>query len=447
MYKDNTPNAQALGCTNAQVLECTDVPTRHPEHLTLNLEDVTEQSLLTPQLLKRYSTNVIAPSLLASNPEAYSELCESLSTCADNITLKKSGALYYHRRCKQRICSLCESIRVARERAKMSAIINELPALTDDGGDTIGITLTLNAGQRCGRLELGSTVKTLHKAWSRLVQRTRIKRHSIGYHRTTEVTVEYAEQGEPSFNPHIHATLLFTPTDYSATDALILVRSEVKHSWSKLIRSEARKLGLNPVISGKAQRIQPLDTQTLDDLEGWLHYSTKGVIEPIAQQFASAGREPTPEQIAETWSTLHTELPHQRLTSLGGLFRSALGDVKRERDLERAEARQRDEDYDNTLRRSAFASVPNITHKWSYSESRWIPIDEWTAQHGRQSGFIQRALLLDSTPREIINRFNTASDLVTRVAINCDERVRDVERAHWLATGKPLPLNVKLSLK
>ena len=152
--------------------------------------------------------------------------------------------------------------------------------------------------------------------------------------------------------------------------------------------------------------------------------------------------------MAETWSTLHTELPHQRLSSLGGLFRSALHEVRTERDQERADARKRDEDRDDIVKRSVFASVPNVTHKWSYSESRWIPIDDWTERHGRHSGFVQRALLLDASPREIIDRFNTASDLVTRATLyQTDERVRDVERAHWLATGKPLPYNAKLSLK
>ena len=263
MYKDKMLDAQAL--------ECAAMRERKHAQPMLDLKNTTEPSLLTPQLLKRYSTNIIAPSLLASDPEAHSSLCERLSTCADDITIKKSGALYYHRRCKLRICSLCESIRVSRERAKMSAIIDELPALIDDGGDLIAITLNLNAGQRCNRLDLRDTIKTLHRAWSRLVQRSLLKRYSKGYHRTTEVTVKYEDQGEPSFNPHIHATFLFDVADSTEAEALVLVRGEIKRSWSKLIRSEARKLKLKPAITFSAQHVDKLATQTQDDLEGWLH--------------------------------------------------------------------------------------------------------------------------------------------------------------------------------
>ncbi len=446
MNTDKNPNAQALEGTNVQALEHTSARAPQHDQPTLDLEDATNQHLIEPQLLKRYSTNVISPSLLASNPEAYSELCESLSRCADNITVKKDGALYYHRRCKHRICSLCESIRVTRERAKMRAIIDALPALIEDGGDHIAITLTLNAGTRVNRLELRDTVKALHHAWSRLVQTSRLKRHLAGYHRATETTVEYHDVGEPSFHPHIHCTMLVDAKDCTLADAIILVRSAVKRSWLRLVRSEARKLGLEPDINLSAQLVKPLDSQTEEDFERWLSYCVKGVVEPIARQFVSARSEPSTRQVAETWSTLHTELPHQRLSSLGGLMRSALSDIKRERDIERAEIRERARLASGAPRNISALSAPHVTHKWSYPEGRWIHVNEWREHHGRISGYTQRALLLHTSPEEISIHLESAHYLTTTAAISKSERVRDIERAYWLATGKPLPFNTKLSI-
>ncbi len=53
MYKDKMLDAQAL--------ECTDMRERKHAQPMLDLKNTTEPSLLTPQLLKRYSTNIIAP--------------------------------------------------------------------------------------------------------------------------------------------------------------------------------------------------------------------------------------------------------------------------------------------------------------------------------------------------------------------------------------------------
>jgi hypothetical protein len=350
----NSPDSDALN-DNAHTAQ-------QPGHASASSE------LQRHAALKRHTVESTALSLLASTDTQSQQLYEKLLTCSEQITLRGDRVIH-HQRCRHRLCALCQHIDASKRIAETKAALDYLdtplyddPLADSDAPKSTALKLTLNAGSTRPLSELRQLLKALHSAWSDLVSRTAIKRHTIGHQRATEITSSSEISGDLRANPHIHGTLLLAvQSDETPDDIEQLVKIEVERLWPQIIKRHLIKQRLKPeTISDSAQHIEPLWSRTNDDLYSWLRYSLKGLAPSLTEEIARREMD-TPSQLSEVWSTLNHAINGLRLVSRGGELKEMIREHKA---TERA----------RSCARADRAPDAQPTHRWSYPLAQWIPL-------------------------------------------------------------------------
>jgi hypothetical protein len=256
---------------------------------------------------------------------------------------------------------------------------------------TVALKLTLNAGQACPLGHLKTVIrKVLHLLWPRMLKIRAIAPHLKGAFRSTEVTVsdEPAVEGLPLMHPHMHgAIILQIPSDVG--DAWRTWADEIctalTHYWKRAVRRQLAKLNINRTITASSQLVEPLHTQQREHLAGWLSYCAKGAIKGLAENMHRADHtESSLKPIAHVWETVDSTIKGIRLISTSGIIRDALDEARDETKRIKAEHNERRRDTNDE---------PRITHRWSYTLSRYISADEYVVERDKPSAYRTKLFL------------------------------------------------------
>jgi len=432
---------------------------------SFELEGVTPEPLLFDYVHKLYSTNTLAPALLAAQPVDHLETYRKLSQCADNVTVKPDGSVYHHARCNLRICPLCSAITARKRQARAKAVIRSKEALfrlagSDDNPSqahklkTHAICLGLNLGQRCELYEIREYVKALNATWTKFYKVKAVRDFVAGYHRVAEVALE-ASEATMSAHAHFHITLLIDASDPKLTleSALTYAESTLIPIWVNKAREVIKSRKLDTVIKATGQKAFPLDAQNMGELGAWLSYCLKGVVNHEANKLRKTP-ELTPAQHADAWLALGSQLKHQHLISDGGLFKESRQAYDRAEELRKLDREAREAEADqvpsSTFRMKRMKRPPKVTHRWSHPSSRWKRAEEYDPDLDCDPEALLRGLYL-RVDRDKLFAIIREMRLSQKRAIDEAQLIRAKDEAsedrwkiaYWLSTGKRPPKSPK----
>ena len=363
---------------------------------------VSPQSLVNTELMKGITTDQIALSLLTHEDDKYRDESDKLMSCAENIQLTNDGKVRTYNRCKRRLCALCSKIEADRwaktiDRATEHLSYTLLHDPEIEGLDqAIAIKLTLNAGQTCHISELKTIIKdVLHPSWPSMMSITAIKPHLLGSLRTTEIqSSRLHEDGTPLMNPHIHGVILLKIPAELHNEKCGITRSEklelfineitltLSYYWKRAMRRKLSKLGLNNRSVSSCANISPLTRHTSNDLTSWLKYCTKGAVCSLASSLYKEDYDDTAfRPISQMWIAVERATKGIRFVSSSKDLKDAINCAKDE--LKR-------ESEDKQARPDA---TERITHKWSFTRSKYIPEEMWDQPIDKPSNHRVRAQL------------------------------------------------------
>ncbi len=382
-------SADAVG----QDVPCSDLSTQSSLDIPL-----TPPELIKTELLKDVSTNQIALSLMSGMTDRLEEEATKLMGCAESVHLARTGRVKTYSRCKRRLCPLCSSLLAKQWKKRVTVAADHLSdILIDDDIDndqslhkSVGLKLTLNAGQACPISDLKLIIReVLHNQWSRLLQTKIIKDHIVGSLRATEITIDRKTEvhdGIPLANPHIHAIILLRPPEGLSRAQITSWLEEVSNSasmyWRGSVRKRLRKLGIEDrIITSSAQLIEPLSSQTNKDFIEWSHYIVKGAVHNLALDLHREDHDGTAfRPISNIWIEVERAIKGIRLISTSGDVADAMKDAEEE--IKRSTPQQNREE-DESL----------ITHKWSFTKERYISIDHWIQEVDKPRNYRVQLLL------------------------------------------------------
>ena len=396
-----------------------------------------EQSTLIPDdsaLVKlggrrRQSTEQIIPAVLRGTihqKDINSAL--DMITCSENIRVTRSGEVHSLQRCKKRVCPICSGI----EANKWVKRINEaVEFIADDMLDDpnhhdsqptkyIGIKTTLTYGERCLPEELGDILRAMHKQWSRLLNTKLLKEHSAGAFRATEFLATSAD-GMITLNPHIHGVILIKVIKTPGDDYIKTIADHIKRYWKSATLNTLRRMKIKRAMSLAGQKIEPLDKHTAEDLSSWLRYVTKGAIIDLAEKVKGDDIAHQDNELTELWSAVYRATKGIRLISSSGVIAEALAEAKARRAL------------DKPARKPEDATESKPTHRWSYPQRRYIPVNEWIQHIDRAPNFFLVNFGYHNTPRCL---FDVWRGFRERETIPDERRIREYHK-----TSRLLPKN------
>ena len=359
---------------------------------------LTPPELVKTEILKDLSTNQIALSLMSGMTDRLEDEATQIMKCAESVHLSKTGRVKTYSRCKRRLCPLCSSLLAKQWKKRVTVCADHLSdILIDDDIDndqslhkSVGLKLTLNAGQACPINDLKLIIRqVLHNQWSRLLQTKIIKDHIVGSLRATEITIDRktdVHDGIPLANPHIHAIILLRPPEGLSRSQITTWLEEVSNSasmyWRGSVRKRLNKLGIEDrIVTASAQLIEPLSSHTSKDFTEWSHYIVKGAVHNLAMDLHREDHNGTAfRPISNIWIEVERAIKGIRLISTSGDVADAMKDAEEE--IKRSKPPANREEDENL-----------ITHKWSFTKERYINIDHWIREVDRPRNYRVQLLL------------------------------------------------------
>ena len=344
--------------------------------------DATPVELQRTEHLKRLTSDQIARSFIVNGSDELRKLSDKLLDCSESVSLRASGAVHSHGRCKHRLCALCSSIKASTWQREIDRMMDHLKydliedSQHPDETALVALKITLNAGQTCPATELKTVIRdVLHTLWPRLLRLSAVKPHLEGAIRATEVTVskEPMRNNIPLMNPHIHGTILLrVPPSERATwrtwlDELALT---IGHYWVGAVSRRLKKLSIDRPITLSSQEIIPITAQTTEHLSNWMKYGVKGAVTSLAKALHKEDYTVTAlHPIARIWAEIYRAIKGIRLIATSGSLSDSLDDAREELRSEK--------ELSSPPRREP---APDVTHRWSYPNNTFIPIDHWDAE-------------------------------------------------------------------
>lgn len=341
----------------------------------------TPAELKDTEHLKRMTSDQIARSFVIDGRDELRKLSDKLFDCSESVSLKRSGAVHSHSRCKHRLCALCSSISASKWQKELDRSMDHLKydliedSLHPEETALAALKVTLNAGQTCPAHELKTVIReVLHTLWPRLLKTKAIAPHLDGAIRATEITVskEPMVDGLPLMNPHIHATILLrVPHDRRSTWRTWLdeIALSAGYYWVGAVSRKLESLKIKRPITLSSQEIMPITAQTTEHLAGWMKYGVKGAVTSLAralhkEDYTSTALHP----IAEVWAEVYRAIKGIRLIATSGSLSDSLDDARDEL--------KRESDHDEHHEDESH----EVTHRWSYPRNKFVPADQWNAK-------------------------------------------------------------------
>lgn len=425
---------------------------------TLELDGVTPQALLHDHLFKLYTTNTLAPALLATDHIEHADLYKRLSQCADGVTIREDNSVYHHNRCNMRICPLCSSINARKLIAKLKNVVRSDTATfrlasSDDNPleahkrKVHALCLGFNLGTRCHLYEIRDYIKALNATWKSFYTSRRVEQFIEGFYRATEVALEPSEE-TLSAHVHLHITILVDASSVTLEEALDYANETLIPIWVNRARKTIKRLKLNAQISRSGQSAFPLNAQNMGELIGWLSYCAKGTIPSEANKLRKLKRLSV-AQHADAWRALDSQLKHQRLTSDGGVFAESRQAYERAEELRKLDRVIDEADEPSTPSRAKHkreAAPPRITHLWTHTGSHWKSINEYDHELECSPEALLRGLQFHHGRDKVFTLIREIKEHQRRVIE--DQELRDAadkqaddrwRMAYWMSTGKAPP--------
>ena len=327
---------------------------------------------LTTQRYRKYGSNRIAAHFATAGTDHHIQTALDLNRCSKSIIVK-GQTIRSRFRCNSRLCLSCASVRQAKHTMiTVEAMKNIGYTLKDDAHDEydqnrliIGLKINLNFGAACDLSDIKARIKALHRLWPRLLRIKHFNDILIGAMRGTEITYTDGDKA----NPHIHGILLLR-ADYDYDDTL----SKIARYWKNAVKRELQKIttGELPDSSQCVQTIAELQRHTLEDFRSWVNYISKSSYrldgKPGSNDEHTVRLDHQMSKItqasSEFWIKHDLAIKGIRLISHSGELKAAVNDAK---------------EFLKSDYRARPSTKGNVTHRWSYRVSDYIPADEFTA--------------------------------------------------------------------
>lgn len=271
---------------------------------------------------KRASLHV-ATALASSPDDEQAKRGASILNCTDHVRENKDGNLKSVMRCKHRACPFCQQAKQRISYGRLVSSMDFLPPLLDEANKDPQVEkaqilkFTLNMGQACKLSELKRTIQDLHHIFPVFLRRKPIASILLGYMRVTEVTQAISTDDEFRANPHLHGFLLIRG-DANITTLANYITKE----WCIYISKHHAKRRQKVLTTNSAKSIEPLHSQTREDLLSWAKYMLKGGTYDFTT--SNDKRLEMHSTTPEFWRAYDEAIHRQTLISKGGLIASAL---------------------------------------------------------------------------------------------------------------------------
>ena len=228
----------------------------------------------------------------ATNSNYWKDKAITLNECNKQMGVYDDGKIY-GTFCRERICPMCQRRLSLKTYAQLQNVVNKLNV-----NNFLLLTLTV---KNCNGNELGQTISTMNKAFSKL-WRELLSTSCLGCFRALEVTYN---SDRDDYHPHFHA-ILSVDDDYFSTNKYLHVENLIT-SW---------RTCWNHSGDGWA------DIRPIKDIENGVAEVAKYAVKP----FDISDDKLTIKML----DTLYTALKGRRLTQTYGDIKTALKDCKSE---------------------------------------------------------------------------------------------------------------------
>ena len=212
--------------------------------------------------------------------------------------------------------------------------------------------LTLTIKNAYSAEELKGSLRTLTKAFNKLVKYKKVHKNLLGYLRSTEITVN---EQDGSYNQHLHV-LLFVKSSYFTGDSVNYIKQE---EWAKLWQ-RALKSDYEPVVH--VQAVKANKRKGTDSLQASAEETAKYEVKSADYMTADDERNLT------VIKDLEYALAGTRQISYGGLFKQIKQDLKLE-DVENGDlVHVGDEDYT----KEQMEAAEEVVAKWDFNKQNYF---------------------------------------------------------------------------
>ena len=212
--------------------------------------------------------------------------------------------------------------------------------------------LTLTVKNAYSAEELKGSLRTLTKAFNKLVKYKKVRKNLLGYLRSTEITVN---EQDGSYNQHLHV-LLFVKSSYFTGDSVNYIKQE---EWAKLWQ-RALKSDYEPVVH--VQAVKANKRKGTDSLQASAEETAKYEVKSADYMTADDERNLT------VIKDLEYALAGTRQISYGGLLKQIKQDLKLE-DVENGDlVHVGDEDYT----KEQMEAAEEVVAKWDFNKQNYF---------------------------------------------------------------------------
>ena len=272
--------------------------------------------------------------------------------CGEVLRFRKIGEhlkLYQTWFCKKRLCPLCNWRKSMKNSSQLKQIIAEAVA-REPKGRFLFLTLTIKNAYSAE--ELKGSLRTLTKAFNKLVKYKKVHKNLLGYLRSTEITVN---EQDGSYNQHLHV-LLFVKSSYFTGDSVnYITQAEWTGLWQR-----ALKVDYEPVVH--VQVVKANKRKGTDSLQASAEETAKYEVKSADYMTADD------ERNLVVIKNLEYALAGTRQISYGGLFKQIKQDLKLE-DVDKGDlVHVGNEEYS----KEQMEAAEEVVAKWDFKKQNYF---------------------------------------------------------------------------
>ncbi|WP_434433254.1 protein rep [Lactiplantibacillus paraplantarum] len=156
---------------------------------------------------------------------------QKIKGCGTVLRVSNDGSFKSSWLCKDPLCPLCSWRKSVRNRVQVHQL---LVAESQQFPDAIYLFLTLTVKNVIGE-DLDSELQTMGRAVSLMFQRRALKESTMGYIRTTEVTVNH-DGPVITFHPHMHLLVMANKNYFSKQHDFYQTTEQLSNLWCQALK-------------------------------------------------------------------------------------------------------------------------------------------------------------------------------------------------------------------
>lgn len=267
---------------------------------------------------------------------------ERMAHCADTIHFYKCPKCGKYEittmeRCRDKMCPLCNWILARQRLINMVEVLNKI----EESGKYNFFFLTLTI-RNVKPTEINEALKSMAKAWDKMMKRRAVRTNLKGWARSTEITYNNITH---TVHPHYHVILI-----YEKGTSNILDGSFFKPAWK-----ETLQITYDPIID-----FRPIKAKNGDEEEQAKIYGA--VLETF--KYCTKSNDLIDMPLSE-FQALVNGINNKRMVSFGGLIKQ----IRRELNIKDEEAEEGTEELKQTKPCSCGADMLLYTAEWATASS------------------------------------------------------------------------------